>query len=423
MIQPAERGSVSHRRKSGLLTVPEALEEIASGRMVIVVDDVDRENEGDLVASAADVTAETINFMASYGRGLVCVSLPEERLKQLEIPLMVNTNTALYGTAFGVSVDFRQPGRTGISAHDRAHTIRALCDLETRPSDLARPGHVFPLRAESGGVLKRAGHTEAAADLARMAGLAPAAVLCEILAEDGTMARLPQLLAFSQRHEIPIVTVADLIAYRQANQERLIQRIAEAELPTTRGAFRVIGYRSLVDGSDYIAIVRGEVAGHENVLVRVHSQCLTGDVFGSCRCDCGGQLSTALERIQSEDRGVILYIMGHEGRGIGLLHKIRAYELQDRGRDTVEANLELGFAPDMRDYGVGAQVLSDLGLTSIRLMTNNPDKHAGLAGHGLRIVERIPLLVEPSSHNRAYLETKRAKLAHLIDATIDSHGS
>jgi 3,4-dihydroxy 2-butanone 4-phosphate synthase/GTP cyclohydrolase II len=404
-----------------LEAVRAAIDDVRAGRLVLVVDDKDRENEGDFVMAAERVTAEAINFMASAGRGLICVALTAERLEQLGIPMMVADNTALHQTAFAVSVDLKSARTTGISAFDRAETIRALCDPATRPDDLARPGHVFPLRARTGGVLRRAGHTEAAVDLAVLAGCRPAGVLCEIMDDDGRMARRPRLERFAEQHGLRIVTLAELIAYRRRT-EKLVRRVSEASLPTRHGDFRAYAYES-VDGPNYLALVRGEIKQDAPLLVRVHSQCLTGDVFGSRRCDCGEQLQLALGQIASEGAGVILYVPGHEGRGIGLPHKIRAYALQDRGRDTVEANRELGFAPDERDYGLGAQVLADLGVSAIRLMTNNPDKYAGLEGYGLKIVERVPLEISPTGDNVAYLQTKRDKMGHLLDQLEDRPSS
>jgi 3,4-dihydroxy 2-butanone 4-phosphate synthase/GTP cyclohydrolase II len=399
---------------SNFATVEEALEEIRSGRMLIVVDDEERENEGDFVMPAETITPEALNFMATHGRGLICTALTKERLEELHIPMMVSDNTAPHGTAFSVSVDLKIPGHTGSSAYDRAQTIRALADPATRPADLARPGHVFPLRASLGGVLKRAGHTEAASDLARLAGLSPVGVLGEIMDPDGTMARLPHLQELAERFSLKILTIRDLIAFRRRG-EKLVERMGTAKMPTMFGEFLCHAYQSTVDGQEYVAFVKGEVQGKEDVLVRVHSQCLTGDVFQSARCDCGPQLRQALEKIETAGEGVVLYIMGHEGRGIGLMHKIRAYNLQEQGRDTIEANTELGFAPDLRDYGIGAQVLVDLGLTSLRLMTNSPQKFAGIEGYGLSITGRVPLETSPTAQNIAYLRTKRDRLGHLLD--------
>jgi 3,4-dihydroxy 2-butanone 4-phosphate synthase/GTP cyclohydrolase II len=394
--------------------VEDAIEDIRRGKMVIVADDEDRENEGDLVCAAEAASAEVVNFMATHGRGLICVALTEERADELDLPPMTDQSTDPQGTAFTVSVDgHRRFGvTTGISAHDRAATVKLLVDPGTRPSDLRRPGHVFPLRARAGGVLRRVGQTEAAIDLARLAGFRSAGVICEILKEDGTMARRPELETFAREHGLRFITVAQLVSYR-LQKERLVQRIAEAHLPTAHGDFKVIGYRSLVDDREHVALVKGEIAGEPDVLVRMHSECLTGDVFGSQRCDCGEQLATAMERIEREGRGAIVYLR-QEGRGIGLGNKLRAYSLQDQGQDTVEANEALGFKPDLRDYGIGAQILLDLGLHSIRLLTNNPRKIVGLDGYVLEIVGREPLQVSPGHHNERYLETKRAKLGHIL---------
>lgn len=394
--------------------VEDAVEDIRQGRVVIVADDEDRENEGDLVCAAEAVTSDVVNFMLRHGRGLLCVALTEERADELDLPPMADHNTDPQGTAFTVSVDgHRRFGvTTGVSAHDRAATTRLLVDPTTQPSDLRRPGHMFPLRARAGGVLRRVGQTEASVDLARLAGFRPAGLICEILQEDGTMARRPELEVFAREHDLRFITVAQLVAFR-LQKERLVQRIAEADLPTSLGDFRVIGYRSLVDDREHLALVKGEIAGEPAVLVRMHSECLTGDVFGSRRCDCGQQLATAMERIDREGRGAIVYLR-QEGRGIGLGNKLRAYALQDDGMDTIEANASLGFKPDLRDYGIGAQILLDLGLHSIRLLTNNPRKVVGLDGYELEIVGREPLQVEPGQHNERYLETKRAKLGHIL---------
>ncbi len=395
-------------------SIPEAIEEIRQGRIVIVVDDADRENEGDLIMAAERVTPEAIAFIVRHTSGVICMPVIGERLDELEIPLMVAANTDSRRTAFTVSVDARAGVTTGISAADRARTIQAIIHPETKPADLSRPGHIFPLRYREGGVLKRAGHTEAAVDLARLAGFYPAGVLCETVNEDGTMARLPDLAVFAQMHGLKLISIADLIGYRRQH-EILVTKVAEANIPTEHGEFRSIAYESIVDGRTHVALVRGDMGDGANVLTRVHSECLTGDVFGSLRCDCGEQLDRAMELIGREGRGVILYIRGHEGRAIGITHKLRAYELQERGRDTVEANLELGFPADQRDYGIGAQILYDLGVRSMRLLTNNPEKRAGLEGHGLAIKERLPLQTDPTPQNVGYLRAKREKLGHLLD--------
>jgi 3,4-dihydroxy 2-butanone 4-phosphate synthase/GTP cyclohydrolase II len=395
-------------------SVEEAIEDIRQGKMVIVADDEDRENEGDLVCAASEVTPETINFMTKYGRGLICVAMTNDRADELGLPLMTENNTDPHRTAFTVSVDadVRFGVTTGISAYDRAKTIQVLLDPESRPADLRRPGHIFPLRARSGGVLKRVGQTEAAVDLARLAGLPAAGVICEILKEDGTMARRPELEVVSREHDLKFITVAQLVSYRLA-RERLVKRVAEADLPTDHGDFTIIGYANLLDQQDHVALVKGDPAGREDVLVRMHSECLTGDVFGSQRCDCGEQLHAAMRQIDEAGQGVVVYLK-QEGRGIGLANKLRAYDLQDRGRDTVEANEVLGFKPDLREYGIGAQILLDLGLTSIRLLTNNPRKIVGLEGYGLKITGREALQVEPGQFNREYLATKRTKLGHIL---------
>ena len=400
-------------------TIPEAIEEIANGRMVIVVDDADRENEGDFVMAAEKVTPEAVNFMATHGRGIICMPMMGERLDELHIPLMVAANTDHQRTAFTVSVDARRGVTTGISAADRATTIRTMIEAETRPEDILRPGHIFPLRYREGGVLRRAGHTEAAVDLARLAGLYPAGVLCETVNDDGTMARLPDLARFAREHDLRLISIADLIEYRR-RREVLVERVSTAIIPTEWGEFRAFAYESVVDGRTHVALVLGEIGDGADVMTRVHSECLTGDVFGSLRCDCGSQLEHALRLIGKEGRGVVLYIRGHEGRAIGLAHKLRAYELQDRGRDTVEANIELGFAADQREYGIGAQILADLGIRTMRLLTNNPEKRAGLEGYGLSIVERVPLETEPTPHNIGYLRTKAEKLGHLLDVPGES---
>jgi 3,4-dihydroxy 2-butanone 4-phosphate synthase / GTP cyclohydrolase II len=400
-------------------TIPEAIEEIARGRMVIVVDDADRENEGDLIVAAEKVTPETIAFMVRYTSGVICMPMMGDRLDELHIPLMVAANTDHQRTAFTVSVDARRGVTTGISAADRATTIRTMIEQDTRPEDILRPGHIFPLRYREGGVLRRAGHTEAAVDLARLAGLYPAGVLCETVNDDGTMARVPDLARFAREHDLRLISIADLIEYRR-RREVLVDRVATATIPTSWGEFRAFAYESVVDGRTHVALVLGDIGDGADVMTRVHSECLTGDVFGSLRCDCGSQLERALELIGKEGRGVVLYIRGHEGRAIGLTHKLRAYELQDLGRDTVEANLELGFAADQREYGIGAQILADLGVRTMRLLTNNPDKRAGLEGYGLSIVERVPLETEPTPQNIGYLRTKAEKLGHLLDVPGES---
>jgi 3,4-dihydroxy 2-butanone 4-phosphate synthase/GTP cyclohydrolase II len=394
--------------------ISEALEAIRRGEFLVVVDDADRENEGDLIIPAEKVTPAHIAFMVRHTSGVICLPVIGERLDELRLPLMVSENTDSHRTAFTVSIDAIHGTTTGISAADRAATIRAVVDPATQAEDLARPGHIFPLRYREGGVLQRAGHTEAAVDLARLAGLYPAGALCELVNDDGTMARLPQLERFAEEHGILLVCIADLIAYRR-RRERHIRRVAEATIPTEWGSFRAVGYESLLDETSHVALVRGDVVGKSSVLVRVHSECLTGDVFGSRRCDCGFQLRDAMRRVAEADEGVVLYMRGHEGRGIGLLHKLAAYALQENGRDTVEANLDLGLPVDSRDYGIGAQILADLGITSMRLLTNNPAKRAGLEGYGLSIVERVPLQTTPTEENRRYLATKAARMGHLLD--------
>ena len=395
-------------------SIPDAVAAIARGEIVVVVDDEDRENEGDLIMAAESATAESIAFFVRHTSGVICTPLTGERLDELEIPLMVRDNTEAQRTAFTFSVDYRHGTSTGISASDRAATIQALIDPETRPGDLARPGHIFPLRYAEGGVLKRAGHTEAAVDLARMAGMAPSGVLCEIVNDDGTMARVPDLVEFCKKHDLLLISIASLIRYRRQH-EKLVKRVSEARIPTEWGDFTCYVYESLLDGEQHIAMVRGAVQGEKNVLVRVHSECLTGDVFGSLRCDCGIQLDKAMERIADEGLGVVVYLRGHEGRGIGIGHKIRAYSLQDQGHDTVEANVALGLPIDSREYGIGAQILVDLGITTMRYMTNNPAKYGGLEGFGLDIVERVPLESIPNPENIAYLRTKREKMGHMLE--------
>ena len=393
-------------------TIEAAIEDVRAGRMVVVCDAEDRENEGDLTLAAQFVTPEAINFMAKHGRGLVCLALTPARCDELALDLMAAKNESPFQTAFTVSIEAREGITTGISAHDRAHTIQVAIDPRTRPQDLVQPGHIFPLKAKAGGVLERTGQTEAAVDLARLAGLNPSGVICEVMNDDGTMARVPDLVQYCAGHGLKMVTVADLIAYRRRH-DKLIERVVEARMPTRYGVFQVVGFRSLVDDKHHVAMVKGEVAGQQDVLVRVHSECLTGDVFHSLRCDCGQQLEDALLRIESEGRGVLLYL-AQEGRGIGLLNKLRAYRLQEEGRDTVDANLELGLPADLRDYGIGAQILVDLGLGSIRLLTNNPKKIVGLEGYGLTVTDQIPIEHPPGKHNRDYLRAKKERLGHLL---------
>ena len=394
----------------GLATIPEAIEDIKAGKILIVVDDESRENEGDLAIAAEKVTPDAINFMSKEARGLICLPIMGDRLEELRIPMMVQDNTSRFSTAFTVSIEAKHGVTTGISAQDRATTIKTVINPATKPDDIARPGHVFPIKARPGGVLVRAGHTEAIVDLARLAGLYPAGVICEIMNEDGSMARLRQLEEMATKYNMKMVSVADLITYRRRH-EKLVHRVAEAKLPTKYGEFTIMAYRSTIDPDEHVALVKGDVSTEEPVLVRVHSECLTGDVFGSLRCDCGQQMAMAMQAIAKEGRGVFLY-MRQEGRGIGLHNKLRAYALQDQGVDTVEANELLGFAADLRDYGIGAQILTDIGLERIRLLTNNPRKVVGLEGHGLKVVETVPIVVPPNSYNASYLKTKGAKLGH-----------
>ena len=394
--------------------IEDAVAAIARGEMVIVVDDADRENEGDFIMAADKVTSEAVNFMVTHGRGLVCLPATAERLDELRIGAMVPELSGSQETAFTVSIDLEEPGNTGISAFDRAKCIQRFTDADARPEEFRKPGHVFPLRAQPGGVLQRAGHTEAAVDLARLAGLQPAGVICEIMNADGSMARVPELEQVAAEHGLLLISIADLIAYRRKH-EKLVRRVASATIPTPFGPFEAVGYESEVDGHQHVALVRGDVEGKPDILVRMHSECLTGDVFGSLRCDCGTQLHDALRQIAEAGEGVIVYIRGHEGRGIGIMHKLLAYKLQDGGADTVEANIELGFPADLRDYGVGAQILVDLGLSTLRLLSNNPAKRAGLEGYGLEIVERVPLETTPTTENLRYLQAKRDKMGHELN--------
>ncbi len=396
----------------GFNTIEEAIEEFRHGKIIIIVDDEDRENEGDFACAAETITPEHVNFMIREGRGMVCAPLTDDRMRRLDLQLMVETNSSSHGTNFTVTVDYKPGTTTGISAADRAATIKALADETTRPDDLARPGHIFPLRAVPGGVLRRAGHTEAAVDLTRLAGMKPVGVICEILNEDGTMARVPQLMEIARRHDLKVITVKDLIAYR-LRREKLVRRVVTTRLPTRFGQFEMHLFENTADGKEHVALVKGDVANGEPVLVRVHSECLTGDTFGSLRCDCKDQLNAAMMIVEREGRGVVLY-MRQEGRGIGLANKLKAYNLQDQGLDTVEANLELGFKPDLRDYGVGAQMLVDLGVRKMRLLTNNPKKIVGLESYGLEVVERIPIEAVPDEHNSLYLKTKKEKLGHYL---------
>jgi 3,4-dihydroxy 2-butanone 4-phosphate synthase/GTP cyclohydrolase II len=396
-----------------LASIPEAIQELKAGKFLIIVDNEDRENEGDLAIAAEKVSPEAINFMAKYGRGLICMPMTGQRLDELGIPLMVDKNTSRFTTAFTVTVEAKHKVSTGISAADRAQTVKTLVDPSTKPSDIVYPGHMFPLRAKEGGVLVRAGHTEAILDLARLAGLNPAGVICEILNDDGTMARLPQLTVMAEKFDIKIISVAELIAYR-SRHEKLVHRVAEAKLPTKWGEFTAVAYKSDVDPAEHLALVMGDVSTPEPVLVRVHSECATGDIFGSLRCDCGEQLTKAMQSIANVGRGALIYLR-QEGRGIGFHNKIRAYALQDKGLDTVEANVALGFPPDLRDYGVGAQIMKDLGINEIRFMTNNPMKIVSLEGHGLKVVESVPIIIPANPNNYHYLETKQEKMGHRLN--------
>jgi 3,4-dihydroxy 2-butanone 4-phosphate synthase / GTP cyclohydrolase II len=405
-------GTTEETRSRAFASVEEAIEEIRRGHMVVVCDGEDRENEGDLVMAAQFATPEAVNFMAMHGRGLVCLALTAERCEQLGLKLMAAKNEAPLQTAFTVAIEASEGVSTGISAHDRAHTIQVAIDPHSGPGDVVTPGHIFPLRSKDGGVLERTGHTEASVDLARLAGLIPAGVICEVMNEDGTMARVPDLIPYCEGHGLRMITVADLIAYRRRT-EKLIERVVSTNLPTAYGEFTAVGYRSLIDDKHHVAMVKGEVAGQEDVLVRVHSECLTGDVFHSLRCDCGEQLAAALAQIEREGQGVLLYL-SQEGRGIGLLNKLRAYKLQEDGLDTVEANMKLGLPADLRDYGIGAQILGDLGLSSIRILTNNPRKIVGLEGYGLSVTEQVPIEAVPNPHNESYLRAKRERLGHTL---------
>lgn len=423
---PAETAAPTSARRSAdpgsgvqLDEVPAALAALAEGKAVVVVDDEDRENEGDLIAAAQLATPEVLAFMIRHTSGVICVPMTGENLDRLALPPMTSVNEDAKGTAYAVSVDARDGVSTGISAADRARTVRVLADSATEPWEITRPGHIFPLRAVPGGVLRRAGHTEAAVDLARLAGINPAGVIAELVTDDGGMMRAPQCRAFADAHGLVMISIADLIAYRRRTESQ-VRRVTEALLPLPQGEFRAVGYESTITGHDSLALVMGDLGEGEDVLVRVHSECLTGDVFGSLRCDCGPQLDAALDRIAAEGRGVVLYVRGHEGRGIGLMHKLRAYQLQDAGADTVDANLELGLPADAREYGTGAQILADLGVRSMRLLTNNPDKRAGLSGFGLEITSREPLEITPNPHNEFYLRTKRARMGHELDFADDT---
>lgn len=401
-------------KKKYLITVPEAVEYLKNGKMIIIVDDEDRENEGDLMIASEKVTAQSINFMSKHARGLICVSLTEDRSRELQLPLMVDKNTSRFETPFTISVDARHNITTGISAYDRAETIRCIIDPGTRPDDLVKPGHIFPLRAKRGGVLVRAGQTEASLDLTRIAGLVPSGVICEIMKEDGTMARMPELIEFYEEFDVPIITVEEIIKYR-IQKETLVEEISEAMLPTRWGTFTIKVFEDQINKETHVALIKGDVSsGAEPVLVRVHSQCLTGDAFGSLKCDCGNQLSRAMEMIENEKRGILLYLINQEGRGIGLPGKIKAYKLQEHGLDTVEANLKLGFDADQRDYGIGAQIIRSLGIKKLRLITNNPAKYIALSGYGLEIVERVSLEVEPNTESMRYMKTKKEKMGHLL---------
>ncbi len=401
-------------KTKGKVTAEQAIKAVKEGRLIIIVDDEDRENEGDLMVAAEKITPDIINFMAKHGRGLICLPLTRQKLQELDLPLMVMENTASFKTAFTVSIDAKKGVTTGISAHDRARTVLVAVDPKTKPKDLARPGHIFPLQAKDGGVLERAGQTEAAVDMSRLARLNPAGVICEIMNEDGTMARMPELEKFSQTYDIPILTIADLIKYRMQT-ECLVRKLEEVDLPTRYGDFRLMIFEDTIHRENHVALVKGEIKKDESILVRAHSQCLTGDTFGSNRCDCGDQLHQSMEIVEKDGKGILLYIINQEGRGIGLVNKIKAYAMQDKGLDTVEANQKLGFKPDQRDYGIGAQILVSLGVKKIRLITNNPRKFIGLAGYGLEIIERVPLEITPSKSNINYLKTKKEKMGHLLE--------